>query len=160
MLVAPEPTPRDRLFRVALRLGGVLDTWVTDAVEIASALVGAGDDGPATVAVACLAPNVIQSDAEPLIRDMLTEQGVPFPEDEAEGERLTRLLTAFAHGVVDVGEFLGEFYSQLPDWDSQDALQRDLVVALDRWESEPDSAERQGIADEMRQIIRDRQPDR
>jgi hypothetical protein len=159
MVAVPQPTPRDRLFRVALRLGGVRDTWVKDAVEIASALVAAGDAGTATLAVACLAPGVIQSDAEPLIRDMLDEQSVPFPEGEAEDERLTRLLAAFAHGVVHVGEFLGEFYSQLPDWDSQDALQRDLVVALDRWETESDMAERQRLAEDMRQIIRERQPD-
>ncbi len=147
------PTPHDRLFRVALRLGGVRETWVHDAVGIASTLVAEGDQGPATLAVACLAPGVIQSEAEPLIREMLVEQGVPLPGEDADHERLRRLLNAFAHGVVSVGEFLGEFYSQLPAWDRQDELQRDLVLALDRWESDTDPGQRRSVEASMRSAI-------
>lgn len=130
-----------------------MDTWVRNAVEIASILVGEGDDRPATLAVACLPANAIQSDAEPLIRAMLTEQGVPSLPENAEDAHLRGLLAAFARRVVEVHEFIGEFYSQLPAWDRQDGLQRETVVALDRWEAEGDPEARQRIEDDMRRAI-------
>jgi hypothetical protein len=141
---------RARLYRVAYQLGSVMGIWVADAIALAAELVAAGADGEATVAVAALPPGAIRSDAEPLIRQMLSEWAVPFTEDRNSPDWFRVVLAALAHGGISVAEFSGPFYEQLVAWDRQNAMQRELVVLLDRWEAESVSGEREAIAAEMR----------
>jgi hypothetical protein len=104
------------------------------AIRLACDLVAGERDTAATVEVAGLQYGTALRDAEPLIRQMLVEQGTATAEPDApESERLAVVLRAVAAGGLGVGEFFGFFMSSVPAWDDQSELQRALVLALNDW---------------------------
>ena len=80
----PRPDLDARLHRVAVDFVLPTGLRVHDAVAVAEDLVSSGFTGEATVEVAALSRDSLGSDAEPLVRAMLSEQGIDVPviEDE------------------------------------------------------------------------------
>lgn len=134
--------------------GGVLGAWVREAIAVASELACEPDVGPCTLAVAVLPADSLQSDAEPLIREMLAEKGIPVPASVDDVEvRQQLMLHGLERGAYTVAEFAGPFYENLPAWDEQLPLQRELVVLLDRWETAVDPTDKEALATEMRRVV-------
>lgn len=153
--VTASPDLDARLHLIATRLLWVSVGWVDDAIQTACALVVAGRDTPATLAVCALSPGAAISEAEPLLRDMLGEQGVPVPPESAtDSERFAYLLRGFGLGVVAFSDFYGHYYGQLPAWDEQSSMQRRVTTLLDDWEHEQDEARRDALVTDMRATVR------
>lgn len=125
-----------------------------DAVDVACELLTQGRDTPATVAVAGLPRGSSLSDAEPLLRAMLDEQGVPAPPAEpTEGECFDYVSRAFGLGVLPFSEFYGRFYASVPEWTKQSPLQQRVVRLLDDWETETTPSKRHAIVARIRQAV-------
>ena len=125
-------------------------------VPLALDLLAVDRDTPATVEVASLPRGSTMRDAEPSIRQMLAEQGIPLPESAvSDAEVYAVVLWAFAHGGMGVGEFAHRFYRLLPAWEEQSEEDRTLVQLLDEWEGTPDPADRAQVADRIRAAVSD-----
>jgi hypothetical protein len=121
------------------------------AIRLACDLVANDLDTAATVEVAGLRYGAALRDSEPMIRQMLAEQGMPAAERDApEPERLAVVLRAVAAGSLAVGEFFGFFMSALPAWDDQSEQQRALVLALNDWAEATTPEEQARTADGVR----------
>ncbi len=82
---------------------------------------------------------------------MLSEQRIPVAEPGAsEAGKFQIVLSAFAAGGLDVGEFSAVLYTAVPAWDRQDEAERSLVLLLDDWEHETTTAGGAEIAAAMR----------
>jgi hypothetical protein len=137
--------------RLLLKSGG----WADDAIDIACALVVAGLGTPATLDVCALSPGVTSTEAEPLVRAMLSAHGVPvLPDSPTDGERYAYLVHGFGLGAIDVEDFYGQYYSHLSCWDEQSPMERRVTLLLDDWEHERDEARRHQLVAEMRAVVR------
>jgi hypothetical protein len=134
----------------ALDLSG-LGPRVEEAVSLAVDLLVAGRDTPATATVAGLGAGATLRDSVDAIRAMLREHGAaPPPPAPGEAAGYSTALWAVGRGGLSVGEFDAVFYTYLPPWREQSALQRRLVVLLNDWEVESDLAAREPIARAIR----------
>lgn len=123
----PESDLRAQLNRLAVRfvLPGRLPD-VDQAIRLACELIARDLDTPATISVAALSYGTTLRDSEPMIRDMLSEQRVPLPGDDAtEPERFNFVLRAFASGGLSVGDMSAALF-RVP-WEDQTEVQRALL---------------------------------
>jgi hypothetical protein len=143
-----------RLHGVAV--GFILPTGprVDDAVTVAEDLVASGSVGASTVAVAALNRFAPLSDAEPLMRAMLAEQGIEVPLVVDEESEHRALLLAFGYWNLPIHFFEGPFYVRIPASDDQGPLDRALVTLLDQRDHMASPAERDAIEQEMRAVVR------
>lgn len=155
-----ESTPDADLRRIAVDFVLPNGLLVDRAVRVAESLVVSGDAGRATLTVAALPRDALASDAEPLVRDMLSEHGIEVPVVDGKEGQYWILLRAFGYSDLPLHLFEGEFYSRCPAWEDQDPLDRALVVMLDRLERLTAPHEREAIIREMRQEVRQHVPDR
>jgi hypothetical protein len=124
---------------------------VDGAIGLACDLIVHGMDTPATVEVAALSYGSPLRDAEPMMRDMLSDHGIPAAGPGAsESERFQIVLRAFRKGGLGVGEFSAAFYAAVPVWDDQNQAERSLVLLLDDWEHEATAVGRAEITAAMR----------
>lgn len=129
---------------------------VDQAIRVACDLLVRDMDTPATVAVAGFAYGATLSDAGPVIRDMLREQGFPAPEPGAsEAEEVRAVLRAVAGGALGICEFSGFFVRQVPAWEQQEERQRRLVALLHDWDWARTPEARSATAAAVRQAARD-----
>ncbi len=145
-------SPRTRLCLLAARF--VLPgpgPRVDDAIRLACSLLVGELDTPATVGVATLSDGTALRDAQPLIRDMLREQGIPVTDPGAgDAEKFAVVLRAFGTGGLGVGEFSAALYASIPAWDEQDDIQRSMVVLLSEWDAETTPERKGEVASAMR----------
>lgn len=145
-----------RLLAVEVLTGNTLVDWypdLRDAISVATELLVADRDTPAAVEVACLDATSSVEDARPILREMLTEQGIdvgrvledPYPV----------LLEAFAAGLISAADLESPFYLRLPAWDSQSPIDRRLVVLFDDREHATDPVARAVNEERMRAIVRE-----
>jgi hypothetical protein len=127
---------------------------VKDAVILGEDLVASGFTGPATVTVASLQREAIRSEAEQPIREMLAEHGIRVPVPAGEDDQYRLLLTAFGYWNLPFHSFEGPFYVRIPAWDDQEALDRTLVLLLDRRDHETSPDARLSVEGEMRAAVR------
>ena len=83
--------------------------------------MSSGFTGEATVEVAALSRDSLGSDAEPLVRAMLSEQGIDVPVIEDEDSEYRVLLLGFGYWDLPIHYFEGPFYVRIPAWDDQGA---------------------------------------
>jgi hypothetical protein len=124
-----------------------------DAISLATELLVAGMDSPATVEVASLYPTVSYGEARAALVEMLTQQGVEV--DDRSHDPWAVRLDAFARGLFTASDLEGPFYDRLPDLDSQGPLDRRLVVLFDERDHETDQAAKAAIEVRMRAAVRD-----
>lgn len=125
------------------------------AIALAERLVSLRLGGPATLDVAWLPRGTTRRDGEPAVRAMLAEFGIETPppaEDEEARYRL--LLWAFAYADLPFERFEGPFYARLSEWDSQDDLDRRLVLMLNERDQLSSPVDRQAVERRMRGIVR------
>jgi hypothetical protein len=144
----------DRLHLVAVELVLADRLRVEEAVVLAEDLLAAGYTGSATVEVACLERRTTRRDAEQPIREMLAEHGIRPRHPTNAAEEYELLLTAFGYWDLPLQLFEGPFYARIPAWEDQGALDRTLVVLLDRRDAETTQDARLPIEDEMRAAVR------
>ena len=124
---------------------------VDAAIRLACDLVAQDRETAATVEVAGLRYGTTLRDSEPMIRQMLAEQGLPTAERDApEPERQAVVLRAVGAGGLTVGEFFGHFMSTVPAWDDQSEQQKALVLALNDWVDATTPEERARTAEGVR----------
>lgn len=150
----PRPDLDARLHRVAVDFVLPTGLRVHDAVAVAEDLVASGFTGEATVEVAALSRDSLGSDAEPLVRAMLSEQGIDVPVIEDEDSEYRVLLLRFGYWDLPIHFFEGPFYVRIPAWDDQGPLDRALVTMLDQRDHLTTPAERDAIEHEMRAVVR------
>lgn len=150
-----QPDLDARLHRVAVDFILPTGLRVDDAVALAEDLVVSGFTGEATVEAAALRRNSLGSDAEPLVRAMLSEHGIDVPVTQDEESEYRVLLLAFGYWDLPVHFFEGPFYVQIPAWDDQSPLDRALVTRLDQRDHLTTPAERDAVEQEMRAVVRD-----
>lgn len=150
----PRPDLDARLHRVAVDFVLPTGLRVHDAVAVAEDLVSSGFTGEATVEVAALSRDSLGSDAEPLVRAMLSEQGIDVPVIEDEDSEYRVLLLRFGYWDLPIHFFEGPFYVRIPAWDDQGPLDRALVTVLDQRDHLTTPAERDAIEHEMRAVVR------
>lgn len=127
---------------------------MTDAVVLAEDLVAAGDESSSTVEVAVLSRDVIRSEAEDQVLQMLAEHDIAVPTvASAEGE-YRMLLEGFAFWGLPAHHFVLAFWGHLADWDDQVPLDRELASLLDLQDAEWRPVERQVIEEQMRAVAR------
>lgn len=95
------------------------------------------------------------SDAEPLVRAMLSEHGIDVPLTQDEGSEYQVLLRAFGYWDLPIHFFEGPFYVRIPAWDDQGPLDRALVTLLDHRDRLTRPAEREAVEQEMRAVVRE-----
>jgi hypothetical protein len=144
-----------RLNRVAVAFILPTGLRVDDAVAVAEDLVASGFAGDATVEVAALSRNSPGSDAEPLVRAMLTEHGIDVPITQDEESEYRVLLRAFGYWDLPIRFFEGPFYVRIPAWDDQGPLDRALVTMLDERDHLTTPGERDAVEQKMRAVVRD-----
>lgn len=155
MTSSPQQPDLDaRLHRVAVDFILPTGLRVDDAVAVAEDLVASGSTGESTVAVAALSRDSLGSDAEPLVRAMLSEHGIDVPVTEDEDSEYRVLLLAFGYWDVPIHFFEGPFYVRIPAWDDQGPLDQALVTLLDQRDHLTAPAERDAIEQEMRAVVR------
>lgn len=144
-----------RLKRLAVEL--VLETRpaVDPAVSLASDLVAADLDTPATVAVASLCGGASLSEAEAALRSMLEEQGIALPAFDSDDDRYATIQHAFAYLDLPLADFEGPFYEQLVEWDQQGPLDRRIVRMLDERDNESRPPLKTEIEERIREAIRE-----
>ena len=126
---------------------------VDRAIRVACDLLVRDLDTPATVAVAALPFGTLQRDAEPVIRDMLDEQGFTAPRPGArEAEEFATVLRAVGAGGVQIGHFFSVFLDALPAQEQQDELQRRLVILFKDWVEETTPEGTSAIASAVRRV--------
>ncbi len=104
---------------------------VDRAIDMACRLLAGNRETPATIEVACLRYGTPLRYAEPTLRHMLRDHGVPVVEPGAsDADRFRAALRAFGADAIGLGEFSAIFYRMLPPWDEQDAIQRSLILLL------------------------------
>jgi hypothetical protein len=135
---------------VAMQTGPGLD----EAIALAEQLTASGLGGPATLDVASLPRGSVRSDAEPVVRAMLTEFGMEVPPAEDEEGRYRLLLWTFGHADLPYEIFEGPFYARLTAWDMQDELDRKLIRLLDERDQLSRPSEREAIEGQMRAAVR------
>jgi|SRR5580698_7708659 hypothetical protein len=119
------------LIAARFALPGSRQPDVDRAIDLACRLLAGNLETPATVEVACLRYGTPLRDAEPVLRQMLREHGVPVIEPgSSDAERFRAALQAFGAGVIGPGEFSAVFYQMRPPWNEQDAIQRSLSLLL------------------------------
>jgi hypothetical protein len=151
------PSPGLSLIATRLLLG--TGAWVDEAVDVACELLAQDQETPATVAVAALSPGTALRDAEPLLRAMLVEQGVPAPPVQpTEAERFEYVSMAFGLGVLPFHEYYGELYGNIPEWSRQSPLQQRVVRLLDDWETETTPSKCDAIVERVRQVVAANEP--
>ena len=124
---------------------------VDRAIDSACRLLAGNLETPATVEVACLGHGTPLRDAEPVLRQMLHEHGVPVTEPGAsDAQRFRAAVRAFGVGAIGLGEFCAVVYQMLPPWNEQDNIQRSLNLLL----LELDQATTSEDQDEIIQRIR------
>ena len=151
-----EPTEfSGRLKRLAVELVLEKRPAVDLAVSLASDLVAAGMDTPATVTVASLSRGTSLSEAEPALRSMLDEHGVALPALESDDDQYATIRYAFAYLNLPLADFEGPFYEQLVEWDQQGPLDRRLVRMFDERDNESRPRHKTEIESRMRKAIRE-----
>jgi hypothetical protein len=124
----PEADLRAQLHRLAVQFVLPCLPDVDQAIRLACELIVHDLQTPATISVAALSYGTTLRDSESLIRDMLSEQGVWLPEDEAtEPERFNFVLRAFASGGIGVADMITALFHALPSWEDQTEVQRALL---------------------------------
>ena len=136
----------DFILPTGLHVGG--------AVAVAEDLVTSGFLGEATVAVAALSRHSLISEAEPLVRTMLSEHGIDVPIAEDADSQYEVLLAAFGYWDLPINFFEGPFYLRIPAWNDQSPLDRALVTLLDQRDHLTAPADRDAIEREMRSVVR------
>lgn len=124
------------------------------AVVLAEDLVAAGFTGEATLEVGVLRRDAIRSDAEPLVRRMLTEHGIDLslPVDEAASYEL--LLRAFALWDLPAADLHLPFLNRVPAWDEQDELDRTLFRLFEELDHTTNTALKPAVVERMRAAVR------
>ncbi len=150
-----QPDLDARLHRVAVDFILPTGLRVDDAVAVAEDLVASGFIGDATVEVAALSHGSLSSDAEPLVRAMLSEHGIDVPVTQDEDSEYRVLLVAFGYWDLPIHFFEGLFYVRIPAWDDQSHLDRALVTMLDQRDHLTMPAERNSVEMEMRAVVRE-----
>ena len=150
-----QPDLDARLRRVAVDFILPSGLRVDDAVRVAEDLVASGVHDEATVQVSALSRDSLGSDAEPLVRAMLSEHGIDVPVAPDENAEYQVLLRAFGHWDLPVHFFEGQFYIRIPAWDDQGPLDRTLVTLLNKRDHLTIPAEREAVEQEMRAVVRD-----
>jgi hypothetical protein len=130
---------------------------VADAIGLATELVAADQDTPATVAVASLDRGVSFAETRELVCEMLTELGMNVSSID-DGDVYAIRIDAFERGLLNASDIEGPFYDRLVEWDSQGPLDRALVVLFDERDHETDPARRATIEERMRAAVRAAQP--
>lgn len=150
-----QPDLNARLRRVAVDFILPSGLRVDDAVMVAEDLVASGVHSGATVEVATLSRDSLSSDAEPLVRAMLSEHGIDVPVAQDEDSEYRLLLRAFGYWDLPIHFFEGPFYVRIPAWDDQGPLDRALVTLLDKRDHLTTPAARDVVEQEMRAAVRD-----
>jgi hypothetical protein len=152
-----EPELRAQLYAVAARF--VLFPHRSDvdsAIRLACELLVRDFDTPATVSVASLPYGTTVRDSGPLVGDMLREQQVPLPiEDADETQRFDFLLKAFAARGISAGEMVMALLRIAPPWDKQTDTQRALIQLADQLDQQTTPAGKSQIIDAMRAVAAD-----
>lgn len=150
-----QPDLDARLHRVAVDFILPTGLRVDDAVALAEDLVVSGFMGEATIEVAALSRDSLGSDAEPLVRAMLSERGIDVLVTQDEDSEYRVLLLAFGYWDLPIHFFEGPFYVRIPAWDDQGPLDRTLVTMLDQRDHLTTPAKRDAMEQEMRAVVRD-----
>jgi hypothetical protein len=126
---------------------------VDRAIDLACRLLAGNLETPATIEVACLRYGTPLRDAEPVLRQMLREHGIPVIEPEAsEADKFRAALQAFGAGAIGLGEFSAIFYRRLPPWDEQDAAQRSLNLLLHELDQATTAEDQGEIVQRLREM--------
>lgn len=144
-----------RLHRVAIDFVIPAGLHVDDAVRVAEDLVASGFEGGATLDVAILDRNSVGSDAERLVRAMLSEHGIEVQVTGEEDARYGVLLRGFGSWDLSIRYLEESFYARIPEWDDQDPLDRALVTMLDERDQLTTPAERDAVVRRMRAVVRE-----
>jgi hypothetical protein len=140
------------LIAARLALPGPCRPDVDRAIDLACRLLAGNLETPATVEVACLRYGTPLRDAEPVLRQMLREHGVPVTEPGAsDAESFRAALQAFGAGAIGLGEFSAVFYQMLPSWNEQDAIQRSLNLLLHELDQATTSEDQGEIVQRIRE---------
>lgn len=116
--------------------------------------MASGSATEAIVEVAALNRATPLSDAEPLVRAMLIEQGIDIPLADDEESDYQVLLLAFGHWNLSIHFFEGPFYVRIPAWEDQSPLDRTLVTLMDQRDQLTTPTERDAVEQEMRAVVR------
>ena len=149
------PALNARLHRVAVDFILPTGLRVDYAVAVAEDLVASGHTGEATVEVAALGRDALRSDAEPLVRAMLSEHHIHVPVIQVENSEYQVLLRAFGYWDLPLYFFEGPFYERIPAWHDQSPLDRALVTMLDERDHLTTPAEREAVERQMRAVVRE-----
>jgi hypothetical protein len=104
------------------------------------------------VEVACLRYGTPLRDAEPVLRRMLREHGIPVTEPGASDvERFRAALQAFGAGAIGLSEFAAVFYQMLPSWSEQHGIQRSLNLLLHELDQATTSEDQDEIVQRLRE---------
>lgn len=143
-----------RLHRLAIDFVVPEGPAMAEAVVLAEDLVVAGDDTPATVAVAALSREVVRSDAEDQVRQMLAEHNIVVPVVGDTDDEYRVLLEAFAFWGLPAHQFTGAFWTHLSDSGEQTPLDRELASLLHQRDDEGWTAARHAIEERARVVAR------
>ncbi len=127
---------------------------VRDAIQLATELLVAGTDGPATMEVALLDPGASFEQSRQSVCAMLVEHGFDMSA-LSDADVYGFELDAFAAGLVDAHAIEGRFYDQLSASGPLTPLDRALVRLFDEREGLPDFQSRAVIETNMREVIRE-----
>lgn len=143
-----------RLHRLAIDFVLTAGPSMAEAVVLAEDLVATGNDTPATVTVAALSRDVIRSDAEDQVRQMLAEHDIVVPVVEDSQDEYRMLLRAFAFWDLPAHQFAGAFWMHLSDSDEHTWLDRELASLLHRRDEEGWTMARRAIEERIRVVAR------
>ena len=101
-----------------------------------------------------LSRDVIRSDGEDQVLQMLAEHDIVIPAVTSADEEYRMLLKGFAFWGLPAHHFVLAFWGHLADWDEQVPLDRELVSLLDLQDAEGRPVERQVIEEQMRAAAR------
>jgi hypothetical protein len=124
------------------------------AVVLAENLVAAGDTCDATLEVAALRRDVIRSDAEPLVLDMLAEHGIELPVPGDHAAYYLLLLRAFGFWDLPVADLYVPFLNRIPPWEEQDDLDRKLMLLFEELDHTTSTAMKAAVVERMRAAVR------
>lgn len=157
---APDDLPlRMRLLAVRVITGDSVMGWypdIRDAISLATELLVADRDTPATVEVASLYRTSSFAESRPLLVEMLTEQGVD-PESVKE-DPWAVILDAFAGGLLSAVELESSFWWRISTRDAPTPIDGRIAELFDEKERATDPAARAAIDDRLRAVVQGTEP--
>jgi hypothetical protein len=147
-------SPRDYSARMPLlAVELVMGKPTVMAIAIASDLVVADMDTPATTEVAALYRGSTLADSQMLLITM-DDHGIGVPPFTTDDEKFTTIRRAFGHWGLPLSDFEHEFYPQIAEWNSQGPFDRQVVILLDQLENETHPERRATLEAKVREIAR------